>query len=110
MARYRFIEADNKVICLSTFAKKSVKGIAKCSPNDTFNLETGRKLAQLRCDFKVANKRADRAADQFVEALELLRLAWDYYNDSKEYYENSEKKCGDALADLTAFEATLKNK
>ena len=39
MARYRFIQTGNKVICISTYAKKVVKGIAKCSPNDEFDLD-----------------------------------------------------------------------
>ena len=50
MARYRFIETNNKVICISTYAKKVVRGVAKCSPNDNFDIEIGKKLAQLRCD------------------------------------------------------------
>ena len=61
MARYRFIETNNKVICISTYAKKVVRGVAKCSPNDNFDIEIGKRLAQLRCDEKIADKRANRA-------------------------------------------------
>ena len=51
--RYRYIidseETPKKVIVLSKYAGKDVRGIAKCSPNDKFDIETGRVLATLRC-------------------------------------------------------------
>ena len=81
MARYRFIEAGNKIICISTYAKKVVKGIAKCSPNDNFDIEIGKKLAQLRCDEKIADKRANRALDKYLEAGEILAEAKMYFDD-----------------------------
>lgn len=104
MSRYRFIKADNKVICISTFAKKPVKGIAKCSPNDNFDLEIGTKLAQLRCDLKVADKRANRAAEKYLEAIELLMDANEYFSDMKQYYFDSEHQYNKALEALTNFE------
>lgn len=104
MSRYRFIKADNKVICISTFAKKPVKGIAKCSPNDTFDLEIGTKLAKLRCDLKVTDKRANRAAEKYLEATELLIDANEYFYDMKQYYFDSEYQYSEALKELKNFE------
>lgn len=104
MSRYRFIETENKVICISTFAKKPIKGIAKCSPNDTFNSEIGRKLAQLRCDEKIANKRANRAAQKYLEAEQILVEANEYFYDMKQYYLDSEYQYNKAYKALKNFE------
>ena len=108
MARYRFIHNDNKVICISTFAKKSVKGVAKCSPSDDFNLETGKKLAQLRCDLKVADKRANRAAEKYVDAEDELYIATAHFNEMHDYFYNAELEYEKALNNLEAFEKELK--
>ncbi len=107
MPRYRFIEADNKVICISTFAKRPVKGIAKCSPNDNFDFEIGKKLAQLRCDLKIADKRANRAAEKYLEATELLMDANKYFTDMKQYYFDSESQYNKALEELKSFEKEI---
>lgn len=104
MARYRFIEAGNKIICISTYAKKVVKGIAKCSPNDNFDIEIGKKLAQLRCDEKIADKRANRALDKYLEAGEILAEAKMYFDDMRQYYLDSEDKHDKALAELENFQ------
>jgi hypothetical protein len=107
MSRYRFFKTDNKIICLSTYAKKPVRGIAKCSPNDTFDIEIGKKLAQLRCDEKVADKRADRALDKYLEAENILFEAKAYYDDMKKYYLDSEDKHDKALAELLDFQKNI---
>ena len=104
MARYRFIQTGNKVICISTYAKKVVKGIAKCSPNDKFDLEFGKELAKLRCDVKVADKRADRATEKYIEAEDNLYEANQYFCKVKDYYFDSERKYYDALDKLNEFE------
>jgi len=107
MARYRFIEAGNKIICISTYAKKVVKGIAKCSPNDNFDIEIGKRLAQLRCDEKIADKRANRALDKYLEALAGKNEAKMYYDDMERYYLDSENKHDKALEELENFQKEI---
>ena len=107
MARYRFIETNNKVICISTYAKKVVRGVAKCSPNDNFDIEIGKRLAQLRCDEKIADKRANRALDKYLEAEDILAEAKADYDDMRRYYDDSEHKHDKALADLVEFEKNI---
>lgn len=107
MARYRFIEAGNKIICISTYAKKVVRGVAKCSPNDNFDIEIGKKLAQLRCDEKIADKRANRALDKYFEAEEILAEAKAYYDDMRKYYLDSEYKHDKALSELVDFQKNI---
>lgn len=66
---YQFYRHGNKVVCVSSFAGKSVKGVAKCDPADEFDYEYGKSLAQARCDLKVGLKRFQRAKELYKEAL-----------------------------------------
>lgn len=89
MARYRFYGTGNKIICISTFAKKDVKGVAKCSPNDDFDFGVGRKLAKLRCDKKVAKKRLAKAKDRLAMEKILFDMAKKYYADAQIYFDKA---------------------
>lgn len=86
MSRYRFYITDNKVICVSSYMGRSVRGVAKCSPNDEFNEEFGKKLAQARCDYKVAIKRYERALKKSDEADAAVDAAQEYADKMADYY------------------------
>lgn len=107
MARYRFIEAPNRVICISTYAKKPIRGVAKCSPNDNFDIEIGKKLAQLRCDEKVATKRLNRAFDKYKEALNNFNEAKSHIYAMEEYYSNARKEYDKVSDELKIFEKSI---
>lgn len=83
-----------KVYAVSSYAGRSVKGGAKCDPRDEFNEESGKHLAALRCNKKVAERRMARAAARLEEAEDWLRRAEKSVEKYREYY-------GDA-ADLLA--------
>lgn len=104
MSRYRFIKTDNKIICLSTYAKKPVRGIAKCSPTDDFDFEIGAKLAKLRCDTKVCEKRLNNARYRYKEAVDILNSALQYYDDMWKYYLDSLSKYKETEIELKEFE------
>lgn len=59
-----------KVIAISTYAGRTVKGVAKCHPNDTFDVEFGKKLAAARCNEKISYKRLTRALNKYKEAID----------------------------------------
>lgn len=59
-----------QVIAVSTYAGKTVRGVAKCDSRDEFSIEKGKRLAAARCGLKVAEKRAKRAAKKYNEAIE----------------------------------------
>lgn len=107
MARYRFIRSDNKIVCLSTYAKKVVRGIAKCSPNDKFNLEMGEKLAQLRCDEKIADKRRKRAEDKYFEAVRGLNDARAYFFAMEQYWNNARVQYDEIHNELKRLEREI---
>jgi len=107
MKYHFYTDGKKKVICTTTFAKKMVKGVAVCSDEDTFDLETGKKLAQARADVAYAKKRFDYAKDEFEAAVVLKDYAdsWarsrsDYYNDCHkdlEAYQEAQYKLEEEL-------------
>ena len=97
---YKYIETPNKVIALSTYAGKTVRGIAKCHPNDTFDVEFGRKLAAARCNAKIAAKRAANAQNKYW-------AAHDEYREVDRAFEKACKYYIDAVAQLKDAEAYL---
>ena len=107
MSRYRFIKTDNKIICLSTYAKKPVRGIAKCSPTDDFDFEIGAKLAKLRCDTKVCEKRLNVARERYKESVDILNDALAYYDDMWRYYLDSLENYKETEIELKKFEKNI---
>ena len=91
MARYKYFtdEKNRKVIVISTYAGKTVRGVAKADPRDGFDVEKGTILAKARCDAKVASKRAKRATKKMNEARDFLIDARNYYEDMNSYYNDS---------------------
>jgi hypothetical protein len=101
---YKFYKSDNKIIAISSFAGKKVKGVAKCDPEDTFSVEFGEKLAAARCDKKVAFKRVKsanakllEAAAEFEAAQKKLKYMTDYYGDSLRRLKESEDSIKELL-------------
>lgn len=89
MNQPKFYHSDNKVIAVSTYAGKTVRGVAKCNPADTFSLEHGQALAAARCNEKISEKRMKRAARKAAEAQEAFIVAKRYYERMNKYLEDS---------------------
>jgi hypothetical protein len=75
MFNYKIYTSDAKVVAVSTFARKPVRGIAKCDPEDTFSVEAGKELAIARCDLKIAEKREKHARKKLSDAKKALLAA-----------------------------------
>lgn len=95
--KYRFITSGNKVIALSTYAGKVVRGIAKCAPGDEFDIEKGKKIAAARCATKIAHKRVCRAAQKVEEAEIAFAKAQKFKNDMLLYLNESTRAITDCL-------------
>ena len=103
MSKYIFYTTKNKVIAVSTYAGKVVKGVAKCNPNDNFDLEKGKKLAAARCNLKVAKKRHNNAIKQLKEARIVLSKSYKRVDDMENYLYDaqiSEIKANNLLEDI----------
>lgn len=100
--RYKYTrDSGNTVIAISTYAGKTIKGVAKCDPNDNFSYDYGRKLAKARCDAKISKKRYKNANNKLREAYEALNAAREYYNKMVEYKMDSFKAMDAAKENLS---------
>lgn len=106
MYQYKFYNSNNKVIAVSTFAGKPVRGVAKCNPNDTFSLEDGKALAAARCDKKIATKRLKSAKAKLENALAVVRAARKFADSMVSYYDTATVK----LKEATKIEEELLTK
>ena len=105
--RYNFYTSGKKVICVSSYAGKAVRGVSKCDPKDEFNLEDGKKLSQLRCDVKIALKRVKRAREKALEATRLVGDAREYQEKMQSYYDESFKDLVKLKSKLEVLEKSL---
>ena len=87
--KYKYFVNGNRVIAVSHYAKKTVRGVAICHPDDQFSLEIGKQIAAARCNEKVAEKRYIRAEQKCKEAEIKLAEAQEHYNKMKEYLNDS---------------------
>lgn len=98
--RYHFYVTKNQVIAVSTYGGKIVRGVAKCDPRDTFDVEKGKKIAAARCNIKVAEKRLSRASAKFEESIVKREAANDYFERMIDYVYDSQINCEKAYSEL----------
>lgn len=76
--KYRYYtNGKNVVVAVASYAGRTVRGVAKCSDQDEFNLETGKKLAAARCAMKIAKKRVKYARIEREHRLKMMSLQAD---------------------------------
>lgn len=49
----KYVTYDNVVMAIVRHCGHTFKGIAKCDPRDTFDIELGKKIARIRCLVKI---------------------------------------------------------
>ena len=102
-----FTNSKNETIAVSTYAGKTVKGVAKCDPRDSFDKATGEKLAIARCAAKIAEKRRKRAERKVAEAKILVDEAQAYLDRMNSYFSDAVIRENFANEDLGNIEASL---
>lgn len=108
MARYQtYLAGEKKVIVVSRYAGKVVRGVAKCAPGDTFDAEKGEKLATARCAEKIAEKRSARAEAAYVEAVKALKAAESHLSDMAEYFDDTMNELMEAQKAVKDLEASM---
>ena len=108
--KYKYVIDEEKrvVVALSTFAGEVVRGVARCAPNDVFDIEAGKKLAEARCSAKIAHKRLRRAEDMVEWATEGFEYFSEQVEKYKKYENDSLEKVKNATAQLAKLEESLK--
>lgn len=79
--KYKFFDYVDKqgrhvVVAVSRHAGRIVKGYAKCSPDDEFNMETGKKLAAARCNMIVTARKEAAAEAKYAQAKDAYEKAF----------------------------------
>ena len=63
--KYRYYtNGENVVVAVASYKGRTIRGVAKCSEQDEFDLEVGKKLAAARCAMKIARERVKGAKVQ----------------------------------------------
>lgn len=105
ISKYKFyITPDNKTIAVSTYAGKTVKGVAKMDPRDSFIPEFGKELAAARCAVKVAKKRKARADKMVSKAYAEMNKAYKMVEKMKAYQEDARQELEEATFNVTDIE------
>lgn len=101
--KYKFIvvEESGKVIAITHDCGKVVRGVAVCSPGDTFDIDYGKKLAAARANMKVAIRRKRRAESRFEKTEEMLNAAKALYKKDKSFVKDANKQYDEAVRKLT---------
>lgn len=105
--KYQTFTTGNKVIVVSHYAGKRVKGYAKCDPKDTYDFDKGKKLATLRCDEKVCDKRFKKALKKLAQARADVEAAQKHLLDMQDYVTQSREDLIQVQTELKTFESQL---
>lgn len=97
--KYRYATTGKKVIAITTYAGKTVRGVALCHDEDNFDMEQGKRIAAARCAVKVAQKRLARAEKKMEESDELVAKAERHAGRMEQYYFDAQ----DALVEASDY-------
>ena len=109
---YRFYQFNHKradgtecirIVAVSSFAGKPVKGYADCHPNDEFDQAYGAALAAARCAEKIAAKRCKRAYSKVDEAKALANAALAHLEKMMKYEADAEANYNIAAYELATI-------
>lgn len=99
----------NIIVCTTLYKGQMVRGIAKCSEDDSFNLDTGKKLAYLRCKKKYMRKKLRRAQKVYTETQREVERVQRNLSKAGKFLDDSEDQLDVAVAELNEFAAQLNN-
>ena len=108
--KYKYFVNGNKIIAISTYAGKTVRGVATCHPEDNFDIETGKQLAAMRCDLKVREKRWKAANRKAEEKWIAFRKAEEESDEADIFLDESYNDWEKAKNDYQVFMNKLKEK
>ena len=110
ISKYTFYtdEKAGIVVALSTFAKKPVRGKAKCDPRDDFSTSDGMLIAAARCNERIAEKRLKNAQARYEEAIKQLEEAKKQFEKMSCYFTDAAKKKVKAKAEREEIESSYR--
>lgn len=72
--QYAFYERNGVkyIAAISSYKKRTVKGIAKCHPEDVYDEDFGKKLAEARCSKKINHLRSKNIYKEYAKTFKNL--------------------------------------
>ena len=98
--KYYVDEEARTVVAVQTFAKKKYRGIAKCSKEDAFDVEKGKKIAALKCNKKITQARLDYAKLRYEVISRFIASAKEDFKKWSDYLVISYREYNEALVEL----------
>lgn len=92
---------------MTTYAGKSVWAVAKCLPEDEFDLKFGTDVALKRLDIKIAKKRAADMSEYVKFCNMNIKFIEQEKRRVKQAKEHAEIAVGDRRAEIMQYEAEL---
>lgn len=105
--KYKIDEEHKTIVAMSSFAGRTVAGVARCAPDDVFDVEAGKKLAAARCALKIAEKRMKRAEECHTAATRAFNYWADFKAKMESYDTDSAKAYVQAVATLAEVEKSF---
>lgn len=105
--KYKIDEEKRTIVAMSTFAGRTVVGVARCADTDEFNIETGKKLAAARCSVKIAEKRMKRAEECHSFATDCVKFWTEHLEKMKHYDADSTEAYKKAVVALAEIEENI---
>lgn len=106
--KYTYSFSENRVYCMTYYAGKTIKGVAKRDPEDEFDLEVGKKLAKARCDYKLAKAKYKRKTERRMIADKELIVALEHASNALKYQTEAKTALDDAEKNLKELESSLR--
>ena len=100
--------SENRVYCMTFYAGKTVKGVAKRDPEDEFDLEVGKKLARARCEYKLAKAKLRKKDERLLLANKELTIALEHATNALKYQKEAINNLESAEAALGEIEDSLR--
>lgn len=101
-------EKNRQVVAVCRYAGRKVRAVAKCAPEDTFDIEIGTELAIARCEWKVAKLKLQNAGACYMTAAKAADEAAIKLGKMKDYYMDSVDQLDEAGAAMQAVIEKLK--
>lgn len=108
MRTFTYSFAENRVYCMTYYAGKTIRGVAKCDPQDEFDVEAGKKLAKARCNYKLRKKQLKNKIKRCEIAEAELILAQKHARNAVIYKIEAESNLEASKKVLEEIEASLR--
>ena len=108
MYQYYVDEKNRMVIAVCRYAGRNVRGTAKCSPDDEFDLELGKTLAKARCEEKKAKIKIQNASAKYMAAADEFQKAKRQLNKMRTYFMDAVDQHDDAVEAVNTITNEIK--